>query len=125
MNMKRLLVLVLLLTLPFIAVKASEHKSLELPAIQVIPIQDTQAERQYELYLKLPESYAKNSDKIYPVVYFTDAMWHVEMLSGSAEYLMEDIILVGISWQKHINEELKKDKGAHVSRFRDYSLRKF
>jgi predicted alpha/beta superfamily hydrolase len=37
---------------------------------------------------------------------------------------MENAILVGISWQKDINDALKKDKGAHVSRFRDYSVRK-
>ena len=37
---------------------------------------------------------------------------------------MEDAILVGISWQKDINEDLKKEKGEHVSRNRDYSISK-
>jgi predicted alpha/beta superfamily hydrolase/CubicO group peptidase (beta-lactamase class C family) len=46
------------------------------------------------------------------------------MLSGATEYMLEDIILVGISWQLDINEDLKKERGVHVSRFRDYSISK-
>jgi|GEM_PF-564229 len=98
--------------------------ALELPHIQVIPIKDTQNDRQYELYIKLPEKYAENSARTFPVLYFTDAMWHVEMLSASTEYMLEDVILVGISWQKDIQEGLKTEVGDHVSRFRDYSFRK-
>ena len=104
--------------------EASEHKSLELPAIQVIPIQDTQSDKQYELYIKLPESYSKNEDKTYPVIYFTDAMFHVELLSAATEYIMEDVILVGISWQIDIAEDVKQKYGAHFSRFGDYSFKK-
>ena len=95
---------------------------LELSRIRVIPIKDTQNERQYELLIKLPEGYSENNDIKYPVIYYTDAMWHVETLSGSADYILEDAILVGISWQKDIKEDLKKENGAHVSRYRDYSL---
>lgn len=98
--------------------------SLVLPQIQVIPIKDTKNDRQYELYIKLPERYSENKSKKYPVIYYTDAMWHVEMLSGATEYMLEDVILVGISWQLDINEDQKKERGAHVSRFRDYSFRK-
>nr|WP_299173242.1 alpha/beta hydrolase-fold protein [uncultured Allomuricauda sp.] len=101
-----------------------EPSYLELPRIQVIPLKDTQANRQYELYIKLPEAYSENNDKSYPVIYTTDAMWHMEMLSGSTEYMLEEIILVGISWQKDIDDSLKKEFGDHVSRFRDYSFRK-
>ena len=53
---------------------------LELPRIQVIPIEDTKNDRQYELYIKLPEGYSENKDKKYPVPYSTDVMWHVEIL---------------------------------------------
>lgn len=101
-----------------------ERSSLVLPHIQVVPIKDTKTERNYELYIKLPENYSENENKTYPVIYYTDAIWHVEMLSGSTEYMLEDVILVGISWQLDINEDLKKERGAHVSRFRDYSFRK-
>lgn len=127
MDMKKILVLVCLTLLPLLTVQASETSETSdftLPKIQVLPIKDTQADRQYELYIKLPEGYAKNKDKIYPVIYFTDAIWHVEILSSSTEFLMEEAILVGISWQKDINEDLKKEHGEHVSRYRDYSIKK-
>ncbi|WP_281986484.1 serine hydrolase [Aquimarina aggregata] len=101
-----------------------EGTSLVSPHIQVVPIKDTMTERNYELYIELPEDYSENNNKTYPVLYYTDAMWHLEMLSGATEYMLEDVILVGISWQKDINENLKKEIGVHVSRFRDYSFRK-
>jgi len=122
--MKNIIILVCLSLLSLPPVQASEKSDLTLPKIQVLPIKDTQADRQYELYIKLPEGYSKNKDKIYPVIYFTDASWHIELLSGSTEFLMEDAILVGISWQKDINEILLKEHGEHVSRNRDYSISK-
>jgi len=100
-----------------------EGSPLVLPQIQVVPIKDTKTERNYELYIELPEDYSENNNKTYPVLYYTDAMWHLEILSASTEYMLEDVILVGISWQKDINEDLKNEVGAHVSRFRDYSIR--
>lgn len=102
--------------------QAGVNSYLELPHIEVIPIKDTKAGRQYELYIKLPEGYSDTTDTQYPVIYYTDAMWHVEMLSGSVEFIVEEAILVGISWQKDINEDLLQERGAHVSRYRDYSI---
>ena len=124
MNVKKNFILVLLLLLPLLTVQAYEMTDFTLSKIQVTSVKDTQADRQYELYIKLPEEYATNKDKIYPVIYFTDAMWHIEILSAATEFLMEDAILVGISWQKDINEALKKEEGEHVSRYRDYSISK-
>ena len=94
-------------------------KSLELPQIQVIPIKDSQFNRQYELYIKLPEGYSNDNDIKYPVLYIEDAMWHLEILSGSSEYLTDNLILVGISWQKNLHPTK-----AYASRFRDYSIMK-
>ena len=108
-----------LVLLPFIGVKANEYKSLELPRIKVVPIQDSLSGRQYELYIKLPEGYPENKDKKYPVLYTTDAMWHIEILSAATEFLLEETILVGISWQK--NTENAEE---HYSRFRDYTFTK-
>lgn len=127
---KGLLVLLLILTNNAIAqenggketTSTTNSTSLVLPQIQVVPIKDTKTERNYELYIELPEDYAENTGKKYPVLYYTDAVWHREMLSGATEYMLEDIILVGISWQLDINEDLKNERGAHVSRFRDYSM---
>lgn len=122
--MKKSLISVLLILLAFINTKASAKALYQMPGIQVVPIQDTQANKQYQLYIKLPENYSKNEDKSYPVIYFTDAAWHIELLSSTSYYLMEDVILVGISWQQDIEPELKKEHGESVSRFRDYSISK-
>ncbi len=54
MDMKN--VLVCLFLLPFLTVEASETSDFTLSRIQVLPIKDTQPDRQYELYIKLPES---------------------------------------------------------------------
>ena len=96
--------------------------SLELPQIRVVPIKDSKTERNYELYIELPEDYAENNDKTYPVLYYTDAKWHLEILSACQEFILEEVILVGISYQLDINEALKNEVGDHVSRFRDYSI---
>jgi len=122
MNIEKRFTLVLLLLLPFLTVQANEIKKTSdftLSKIQVVPIKDTQADRQYELYIKLPEGYTKNKDKNYPVIYFTDADTHIELLSGT-EFLMEEVILVGISDQKDLNKDLE----GHSSRARDYSISK-
>ncbi len=119
MNIKNSLILVVLLLLPFLIVQANETRDLKLSRIQVVPIKDTGADRQYELYIKLPEGYTKNKNINYPVIYFTDADTHIELLSGT-EFLMEDVILVGISHQKDLNE----DSGVRDSRARDYSISK-
>jgi len=58
--------------------------NLELPGIQVVPIKDTKNDRLYELYIKLPEGYSEKGDFKYPVLYFTDAPWHIETVSGAA-----------------------------------------
>jgi predicted alpha/beta superfamily hydrolase len=98
------------------SIQNSKMTNLELSKIQIIPITDTKTERHYELYIKLPEGYSENNEIDYPVLYFTDAMWHIEILSGSTEYLMENLILVGISWQK--------DERPEISRYRDYTILK-
>ena len=132
--MKTTKLLILIYAISLNTVYAQENKAndkantvdksyLELPRIQVIPIKDAKNDRQYELYIKLPEGYSENGDIKYPVLYFTDAMWHIEILSGSIEHLIENAILVGISWQKDLKGELGA-LGAHASRFRDYSMTK-
>lgn len=102
-------------------VESNHSKNLELPRIQVYPIQDTESGRQYELLIKLPASYHDSTKHSYPVIYYTDAMWHVEMVSGITDFMLENAILVGISWQKDLDEQLEK-MGEHVSRYRDYSV---
>ena len=97
---------------------------LKMPRTQVTPIRDSQSNRLNELYIKLPDNYDEYPKKRYPVIYFTDAAWHIEIISASTEYLLNDAILVGISWQKDISPNLIAEHGAHVSRFRDFSMTK-
>ncbi len=115
--MKKSPVLILLFLSTFVSVEASEPRRYEIPRTEVIPIEESGTDRRYELYIRLPEGYAENADVEYPVIYTTDAGWHFEMLYGTAEFLMPDVILVGISWQKDLDPER-----AHASRFRDYSV---
>lgn len=106
----------------FAACKMANAKSYELPSIQVVPIEDNVNDRNYELFIKLPESYQADSERHYPVIYYTDAVWHLEAISSATAYIFEDVISVGISWQKDNNPDLVKEVGEHVSRFRDYSI---
>lgn len=107
----------LLLMLPaFAGVNASELEPFAMPRTEVVPITDKAADRQYALYIKLPENYLENPEKQYPVIYTTDAKWHMDLLSGTTEYLMSEVILVGVSWQLDLDDDRE-----FVSRFRDYT----
>lgn len=119
-KIKALLILTLFLSLD--TLMAQQTTPFTQNQIQVVPIKDTQNDRAYELYIELPENYSENPNKRYPVLYYTDAKWHLEILAAGQEYILADLILVGISWQKDINEELVKERGEHVSRYRDYSI---
>lgn len=121
-NMRKSFILISLFLLPYESLSASETESYELPRTQVIAIQDSKTNGRYELYIKLPEDYSKNSDKVYPVIYYADAVWHIEMLSASTEFIIEDAILVGVSWRTDIKDELREQYGEHASRFTDYSF---
>lgn len=101
----------------------STSQTYVMPRTEVLPIKNDVINAQYELYVKLPEDYEKNANKQYPVIYFTDAVWHIDILSAAAEYLFEEVILVGISWQIDIDETLKNKAGDHVSRHRDYTIK--
>ena len=126
MKITRLLILAFTMSLNMVFaqgnIKSNDTTSyLEFPKIQVVPIKDTKNDRQYELYIKLPEGYSENVYVKYPVLYFTDALWHIEILSGSVDYILKDAILVGISWEKDLKGDLAS-LGAHASRFRDFSI---
>ncbi|NAS13695.1 serine hydrolase [Poritiphilus flavus] len=124
MNIKKLLLLVFAISSQLAFTQENNaNNTFELAHTQVIPIKDTKANKNYELYIKLPEGYSENTDVAYPVIYYTDAIWHIEVLSAATEYMLKDVILVGISWQLDINEDLLKERGKHVSRFRDYSMK--
>ncbi len=76
------------------------QKVYEMPRTQVIPINNSETKAQDTLYIKLPEGYEENNDIEYPVIYFTHPEQHIEILSATTENLIEDVILVGITFQK-------------------------
>ena len=96
----------------FLFWNGAQASTFQIPTIQVVPIEDSATGREYELYIKLPEDYDPDSEKKHPVIYITDARWHIEIISGSIEYLVKDAILVGVSWEKAIPPQ--------QSRMRDY-----
>ncbi len=106
------------------AESANKITNYVMPNTQIIPIKDSKSNKQYELIIKLPENYADNQNKQYPVIYFTDAVWHIELMSSATTFMMKDVILVGVSWQKDINDDVKQQYGEHFSRFGDYSFKK-
>ena len=115
--MKKLLLLMILTLVSASQSYAGELKPFSINRTETVGIQDRHMSRQYELYVKLPEGYAQNPEKRYPVIYFTDADWHMEILSASTTFIMEEVILVGVSWQTDLGHE-----DAHFSRYRDYSM---
>lgn len=115
--MKKIIALIAIALLPLCGAAALEQKPYEMPRTHVVSVPDSKADRQYELYIKLPEDYAEKTDTSYPVVYTTDAKWQMDMLSGATEFLMPNVILVGISWQTDIEDERE-----FISRLRDYTV---
>jgi predicted alpha/beta superfamily hydrolase len=113
----KIILIAIAISLPITGAYAGEPKPYEMPRSQVVSLKDTAFDRQYEIYVKLPDGYSENPDELYPVIYTTDAKWHIEMLSAATEYLMPNVVVVGISWQTDLGEEAE-----HFSRFRDYSL---
>ena len=119
---KRLL-LVALAHLMFCHFALAATQAYTMPRTHVVPITNSVTGGQYELYIKLPESYDTETDKTYPVIYTTDAYWHMDLLSGTTEFIMPEVILVGISWQKNMPETIDYGhRRAFASRFRDYSF---
>lgn len=119
---KKIALIVLILVMPFGSAIAGESKLYQIPRSEVVPITDSNTGRQYELYVRLPEDYAETADTRHPVVYATDGAWHMEMLSGAAEYVLPNAIVVVISWQKDATDDFDGDERPHISRFRDYTV---
>ncbi|MCG7534540.1 alpha/beta hydrolase-fold protein [Pseudoalteromonas sp. OOF1S-7] len=115
-----IIILIFALLLPMKLLASSKSVPYEMPRTQVVPLIQADTERMYQLVIQLPENYS--AQKQHPVLYYTDMTWHIEMLASAAYFLMEDAILVGISWQTNMPDPIKRDVGAHASRFRDYSF---
>lgn len=108
--------LVLFLSCWLVSAYATSQHTFSLPRTEVVEIEDSQTKRVYELHIQRPRHFSK--ERKYPVVYMTDSLYTFPIVTGAARYpvnfkKMEDLIFVGISWQK----------GHHggLSRQRDYT----
>ena len=101
------------------ASKQSSHPmGYEIENTRVVAIHSAVLNRDYELYLKLPKSYATQPKRIYPVLFVHDARYAFPLVSsltrqlGNAERI-EEVLIVGISYSKGDDPDL--------SRTRDYT----
>ncbi|AZG74707.1 alpha/beta hydrolase [Shewanella livingstonensis] len=75
-------------------------------------------DRRYPVLIKLPKNYQQNSVHQYPVIYMTDGLYSLQVVSGATRFpmnsnMMQQAILVAINYQK-------PSKGP-TSRIRDYT----
>ncbi len=87
------------------AFAATAENKFEIPRSNIVEIKDPLSGRIYPLFVKLPRSYAANSNKAYPVIYLTDAMYSFQVVSGATRFAMnsakmDEAIIVGISYSK-------------------------
>jgi predicted alpha/beta superfamily hydrolase len=80
---------------------ASTHVT--IPYTEVKQIRSTATGRNYDIYIRLPDAYAQNRSKKYPVLYSLDAQWDFKMLDSIYSGLLYDgfipeIIIVGITY---------------------------
>ena len=121
--MAKLLLCMLVMLMVSPALEAGDVKPFEIPRTDTVGLNHTELDRQYELFIRLPEDYDKNTDTNYPVIYTTDAVWHMDLLSGVTNFAMPNVIIVGISWQKNMSEAIDYGhRRPFASRFRDYSF---
>ncbi|MGB6136345.1 MAG: alpha/beta hydrolase-fold protein [Shewanella sp.] len=90
--------------------------AVSIPRTQQFMLKD--ASRDYPVMVKLPKDYQQNSTHYYPVIYMTDSMYSLQVVSGATRFpmnsnVMHQAILVAIGYQKG-------SKGAS-SRIRDYT----
>jgi predicted alpha/beta superfamily hydrolase len=74
-----------------------------LPSTEVRQLHSTATGRDYDIYVRLPDAYAQEQDKSYPVLYSLDGQWDFKMLDsiyGGLHYdgFVPELIIVGITY---------------------------
>lgn len=83
---------------------AAEARPYALKGTQVWDVPDPATRRRYQLFVSLPESYASEPGRRYPVLYVTDADYAFPVVRSIARRVrdkgrsLEDFILVGLSY---------------------------
>jgi uncharacterized protein len=106
----------LILCLSFYANAQDAERHFTLPNTHYIQLHSSQTGHDHELIISLPDGYAANPNKKYPVLYFLDAYWDQPLLTSTYGNLMYDrmapeFIMVGFSYPGAANygEERLRD----------------
>ncbi|MFC1520013.1 alpha/beta hydrolase [Pseudomonadota bacterium] len=101
----------------FLSAVPAAFASFTIPNTTVVEVEDS--DRTYNLYIKLPNSYNQiDKLKSYPVIYMTDAVYSLQVVSGVTRLSMDrtdmqQAILVAVSGQQ--------GRSPAASRMRDYT----
>ena len=104
--MKRFVLSLFLLSASFFALaEKTIPEPFDIPRSSVVDIKDPVTNLTYPLFIKVPRSYKKQTNKQYPVIYLTDALYEFQIVSGATRFpmnfkYMEEAIIVGISYSK-------------------------
>ena len=98
-----LLVLLLALGVPATASAEQTQKKFVLGNTDIVSMKSAYTGQTHELIVVYPDSYSKNPDKKYPVLYFTDGYWDTPLLAAAYGNLLYDkmapeFIMVGLSY---------------------------
>ena len=74
-----------------------------LPSTEVRQLHSSDTGRDYDIYLRLPDGYARDTSRTYPVIYSLDGQWDFKMLdsicSGLAyDQFIPEAIIIGITY---------------------------
>jgi predicted alpha/beta superfamily hydrolase len=99
--------------------QTTPRPKVEIASTELLKLNSKVANQEYQLLVHLPGSYAKNTDKSYPVVFLLDGQYDFPFLTGvyGGQYydgFLPEFIIVGITWGG-------KDPDAGTLRARDFS----
>jgi len=100
---KILLVLLLSLGVSASTFAGETQKKFVFGNTDIVSVKSAYTGQTHELIIMYPDSYWKNPDKKYPVLYFTDGYWDTPLLAGAYGNLVYDkmapeFIMVGLSY---------------------------
>ncbi len=81
----------------------ADGTSVIIPFTEVRQLNSSITGRDYDIYVRLPDDYAKDTGKHYPVLYVLDAQWDFKMLDSIYGGLLHDgfipeLIIVGVTY---------------------------
>src|SRR6187402_1236024 len=114
-NYRLAIISFIIFLLPLKTFPAQEtHRPYTIDRSEVIDFHAKANGKDYEIYIKLPESYAKSSDKKFPLVVLTDGYYAFPLVSSinwwmsEHNQVYEQAIIVGISYPK--GEDINKSR---------------